>query len=1067
MKAEKNQHRLHQIRVPVLAVALGLIAVGGWWWVGRESRRTDEGGFAPAQMNHESHGESGTTEADPSAPADARSTAPQVLQISVIDSSAAPIRGASVICSVLDTAWIEAEHAWPDLDWDGLARNTVTGLTNERGEVTLDVPATPRVQTVLHVLHPQYLGAMFASDGPGAPLPKRVMLKERSHLRARVSGIPSGQHSNVKVFRLLDCSDGVVASLDPLARSARRAFRQTAGVDANGDVTLAPLDNAQIVWASLDILRSGAWIGRAPADVQLDLLPTFQVGGRVTWDSAPSSPPDAWIACFAVRGMDREELARGTVRSDGGFGKLQVAIRDDCDGYVVELGGPSIARQYAEIGGVKPGELHTVEFTVIEGASFTVRVIDPNAQAIPSANVTVQWNDGIAWRRVERQTNTTGVATVDGLPSALVWVRVRASGFAPKLTEPFETDAQKGSTVVVKMAKAGIVEGRCLLTGEPARDFTVYFWSKEPSDGGKVEVHESTDGRFRIDEARPGEVVLFASGTTSIQSPQVRVIVEEAKPTQALLELPAPHTITGRVVDGITGNPISSGTVAAQITTGDQTLKPWKEATRVDAAGAFELKGLVAGENMIRVAAEGFAARVVSVHLDGTDRVDLGPIGLHHHGSLEVQLVSDRPEDFRGAGVELLGMELRPSVAVSSSGSARFENLIAGSYTAMIIFADQSARFLLTQVNPGQNVRLITRVGTGGLEVEVEAETPDLENRLYELRVAYSSAGGLEADEFYPIQRGTRIRVRTLDTKEICLEARDRERVVLGVGRFTLSGEPGEIVHFRVEGRSPVLRVVDRSRQPIAGAHVGVIGADLAPTWGRFYTTDGDGRCTLDGISFDSVGVTLRHPDYGVTAARVVELPRDDSKPLELVLDAQFALRVQVIDHTTSLPGIELRACNLARFEEGLASGTSDSTGIAAWRSVGAGEYEVSVVHPGLWPDHLRVDVNENSQPTRFQVRRLGNVVFDVKTTLGNPVNGARFELESVERNESVERWIAEGSVLASAKELRTNEQGRLTVSGLPNGDFRYRVALPNGATLEGVVTVPPSNTVERALRVD
>lgn len=200
---------------------------------------------------------------------------------------------------------------------------------------------------------------------------------------------------------------------------------------------------------------------------------------------------------------------------------------------------------------------------------------------------------------------------------------------------------------------------------------------------------------------------------------------------------------------------------------------------------------------------------------------------------------------------------------------------------------------------------------------------------------------------------------------------------------------------------------------------------------------------------------------------RIVELPRNSTDPIELVLDAQLMLRVQVLDHASRLSGIELFARDLGRYEDGLGPGTSDATGLAAWNQVSSGTYEVSVVHPGIWPDVARVEVKDSNEPVPFQVRRLGNVAFRVSTTLGNPVVGARFELDCVERATSVSAWIADGSVPAPANGLVTDEHGVLTVRGLPNGEFRYRATLPTGAVLEGVVTVPPAGTLDAPLRVE
>ncbi|MBK7876292.1 MAG: carboxypeptidase regulatory-like domain-containing protein [Planctomycetes bacterium] len=737
---------------------------------------------------------------------------------------------------------------------------------------------------------------------------------------------------------------------------------------------------------------------------------------------------------------------------------------------MVELEGEALTRQYADLVDPAPGDHRTVTFAVKTGSTLTVRVIDPEALAVPNASVSAQWMEGAAWRRLDRRTNTEGNAAFEGLPPAAVWFRARAAGFVPNLLPQLETNLHDGSPILARLERAGVVEGRCLLEGKPARDFTVNFWKKEPRDGGKVEVRGSADGSFRVDEAAPGELVLFAMGTTSIQSPQVRVVVDTAKPTKCVLELPAPCTATGRVVAGMTGEPIPSARVALQVRVGSQILRPWKEASPVDVTGAFSIRGLAPGLNYVRITADGFAPRVVHADVGEEGRVDLGSIGLHQHGSIEVRLVGAPDQDLSAIRVDLQGIDPRPFVPVPSNGIVHFDGLMPGSYSPRIVFKDNSSRFLTAHVTPGRRVRVSTPISEEGIEVAVEPGTPEIAERLYELRVTFVDRMGVESDEFYPIRRERSVRVRTLDTKRIYLEANDRDGVVLGVGRFELTGTQGEVVNFRVEGRSPVLRIVDRARKPVAGARVGVVGvvgAEMDLSWARFSFTDGDGLCVLEGLTFETVGISLFHPDLGSTSVKIVELPRDRTEPLELVLDAPLELRVQVLDHAARLPGIELFARDLGRSEDGLGPGTSDAAGLAKWSQVAAGTYEVSVVHPGVWPDSARVEVNDSEEPVPFQVRRLGHVQFRVSTTLGNPVRGARFELHSVERGASVATWIAEGAVPSPVNGLVTDERGELAVRGLPNGEFRYRATLPNGNVLDGVVIVPPSATIDVLLRVE
>lgn len=1012
--------------------------------------------------------ESGTqTKLEGAEEARPRSRAPQSLRMTVVDAGQRRIPGATVMWSPLDAAWIAAEDAWPDLDWEKLDRQSLSGITDEQGEVTLELPSAVPVRSVVWVTHAEHEAVGLALDAVHeSSWPAVVRLEDRSQLHVHVSGVPDASSVATRVHQLADCGEALLGGLDPLARSARRAFHRMSGVDANGRATFAALPGEQRLWATCEALRSAPWVGRAPAAVELELGPTFALGGSVAWDRTATPTLNARVSCSRMRGNDREELVRTVVRADGSFGDLRIPVVS-CDAYVVELEGTGITRQYVDLVNPEPDEHRTVTFMAQAGSTVMVRVIDPDALAVSNANVSVQWMEESTWRRIDRRTNSEGIASFDGLPPAAVWLRARAAGFVPNLLPQIELNLHDGTPIVVRLERAGVVEGQCLLAGKPAREFTVNFWKKEPKDGGKLEVRDSTDGRFRVDEAAPGEFVLFATGTTSIQSPQVRVIVDTAKPASCVLELPAPRTATGRVVAGTTGEPVASARVALQVRVGTDILRPWKEASPVGPTGAFSISGVVPGRNYLRVTADGFAPRVVDVQVGDESATDIGTIGLHQHGSIEVQLVGAPDQDFSAMRIDLQGVDPRPYVPVPTSGIVRFDGLMPGSYSPRIVFKDNSSRFLSAFVPPGRHVRVTTQVAEGGFEVEVEPGSSELAERLYELRVSWAESSGIDGDEFYPIRRGRSVRVRTLDTKRVFLEANDREGVVLGVGRFDLTGTPNDVVHFRVEGHSPVLRVVDRARHPIAGARVGVIGVEMDSSWARSCSTDGEGLCVLEGIAFQFVGISLHHIDHGTTPVQIIELPRDRTEPIELVLDAPLALRVQVLDHAARLSGIELFARDLGRYEDGLGPGTSDATGLAAWSQVAAGTYEVSVVHPGVWPDVARIEVKEAGEPVPLQVRRLGNVVFRMSTTLGNPVRDARIELECVERGISVATWIADGAVPAPAHGLVTDERGELAVRGLPNGEFRYKATLPSGVVLDGVVTVPPSATIDVPLRVE
>jgi hypothetical protein len=65
-------------------------------------------------------------------------------------------------------------------------------------------------------------------------------------------------------------------------------------------------------------------------------------------------------------------------------------------------------------------------------------------------------------------------------------------------------------------------------------------------------------------------------------------------------------------------------------------------------------------------------------------------------------------------------------------------------------------------------------------------------------------------------------------------------------------------------------------------------------------------------------------------------------------------------------------------------------------------------------------------------------------------------DLHSEEKDHWVSEWIAEGRVPSLPQGLATDSNGRISITGLPNGPFRWRVILADGSAVEGIGTVPP-----------
>ena len=202
-----------------------------------------------------------------------------------------------------------------------------------------------------------------------------------------------------------DSGDAAIVSPDRYCNAGADPCAMLGVARTDGGRALAPLPGEQRIRASCGTLTTTNWIGRAPAEVELELRPTFTVGGTVSWDHAATPALDAKISCSSMRGTDREELASTFVRADGTYGALRLPIVA-CDSYVVELEGASITHQYVDLVDPQAGEHRSVAFTAQPGSVLTLRVLDPDALAVSGANVSAQWMEGPTWRRLDRRTNS-------------------------------------------------------------------------------------------------------------------------------------------------------------------------------------------------------------------------------------------------------------------------------------------------------------------------------------------------------------------------------------------------------------------------------------------------------------------------------------------------------------------------------------------------------------------------------------------------------------------------------------------------------------------------------------
>lgn len=993
-----------------------------------------------------------------------RSPAPARLR--VVSNTGEPIEGACAAWTPLAASWLDQATLWPDLDWTQLERASRNFISDSDGVVVVE--GLPREQvnggSVLWLTHPQHVAASVQLDFPSAELvlPAEVLLQPSDGLSVRVIG-PDGEPAvGAGIVMLADLSRDDAYIDGDNRRQFEYVFRRTAITDDRGMAVLDPFPKEQYVYAILEGRRSEPWLGLAPAKIVLDLRPTASVSGTVHLDAGTPYEPDMRVKCSIRRGYDEVVFDRARVRPDGTWGSVPLPIVG-CDSYAFRLRGGTVAEDQVFIPIPRPGEALTVDFHPKAGIEIPVRIVEGTGQGLADATVSVHWNVDGVWHSVGAKTNPEGIARFRNCLPGRIWIRARRSGFTPKMVGDYEVSAQPAEPVTLQLERAGQVRGHCMHAGTPVKDFTVLFWRGEPDNQEKLVVKDSADGSFLIEEAPLGEVILVATSDDCPRSEPVKAMVVAEQPSEVMLEFPSLIAGKGRIVDGLSGAPVTDATVQVLVTysTKNALLRPWKTAERVDSQGEFQLRGFVSGENVIEISAAGYATSQVRRHGVPDQLLDFGVLTLFAKQSVEVQFVSQKPIDWSQYRVSLDGTRYIADQSVPIDGVIRYTGLDPGQYALRIVFPVENARYEDFTLQPGQNLHLDIPMHTRPITIEVIPELGAEEPQWYYLKVNFASLRGRSTEQIYMVPESRRLDIDGITGAAMIVKIVDVQARPLAVQHVPLEPTWPSVVQIHVSKSPLTFRVLDDSRVPIPGVRIILTSPNNSAWWTEQLETDAAGESTANGFAFDRIYVALYHPAYGLRPSELVEALRGDRAPIELTLAPKYYLRVALLDGTAPVVGLQVLATDHRGIGWGLASGYTDDNSIAIWGPVSAGDFKVEVQHPGYWPTEQLIHLSGDGNPIPMQVRRLGNVDLAVKNNYGNPATNVAIDLNSLEQGQWVSTWIQSGLVPTPTSGLVTGEDGHVRIQGLPNGEFRWRATSPNGGIVEGTVQVPPNGTAQ------
>jgi hypothetical protein len=284
----------------------------------------------------------------------------------------------------------------------------------------------------------------------------------------------------------------------------------------------------------------------------------------------------------------------------------------------------------------------------------------------------------------------------------------------------------------------------------------------------------------------------------------------------------------------------------------------------------------------------------------------------------------------------------------------------------------------------------------------------------------------------------------------------------LAVGRASIAaGAPRTVIVLTEGSDFRRFRVVDGKGLPVAGATVGVQTSD-GGSWIDGETTDDLGECSIPSLQPGEYLLDVRHPLRGYLLRHRVQLGGDRSKLVEIPFDPQLAVQVRFVDGTLPLPGVNAMLWSAEQEVFGLTHATSDNLGVATWTYFSPGSHLVKVSQVGYWPAQAKVPAGPLGSATDVQLRRVGNLTFELRNSDGLPVAGQAIEVQSLEYGLPVATWLAAKSVAAGPTGLTTDGKGRVELKGLPNGAYHWSTG-GNGAP-EGVLKVPPHGSFTQAV---
>ncbi|MDF1798049.1 MAG: carboxypeptidase-like regulatory domain-containing protein [Planctomycetota bacterium] len=715
------------------------------------------------------------------------------------------------------------------------------------------------------------------------------------------------------------------------------------------------------------------------------------------------------------------------------------------------------------------GQVVKVAFEGHNGEVLPVRFVGKNGTGIEGVSVSSTWqeSDGsFAVTSVLARTDSVGIAEV-ALPRASVsWIGQDHPGYQSGFVGPLEVDAlprtEDDSLLPYEVVLEPLVEltGRVRASGEDLLEYTLFGWpgGAAASEQEQLDYDIDPKGVFRLMVPdSPINLAAWAEGYG--QSRSVWVDAGSAAEDQIVIDLPDALFGRGRVLDERTRKPVAGASIEVHITDFGVAYTRAPVELVTSEAGTFEALAFSPAETAnITVVAEGYAktGSVARFESDGTSNfVDFGDVLLAQDSWAEIEVVGLRLDEEAWIEIdssgEWLQLQRRGELLIhreSGMHAGRFPFLVSnGSET----YREQRVEYL-TGRGPW-TLRLEVH-GGAGLEVNLGQLGSDCVGGF--IRVYLGSA-------FETVERECILQAEHLEAGLVRIDGIQPGPAVLvlhePVNGVAIAGASLEVLpgtHNQVSlkpcDRNLKVEVVDPAGQPIPGTVVGV-GPAIAPGhYSYFGYADSSGVADLGPVPFESGVLRALRPDSALLAGVPIQVP-ENGDPIQVIFDVDHYVNLLVQDRGVPLAGVSMQTA-IAAMDTAASMRFSDDQGNVLIGPVSDVEFECRPMASWVWTESRMVHaVEEGAEPVVIEFRRVGDLAFEVRDSGGMLLDGVAVEVLSEEYATDVAGWVAAGRVEAPSAGLVTDEEGRLLLSGLPNGAFAWSVP---ALGLEGKVVVPP-----------